>query len=528
VRHAWILLPLLLAGLAVAAWLPFLHRPLSSDESGFLLLSRQWSPGRSLYGSYWVDRPPLLLWLFGLAGHLSPAVVSPVGLTSAGVKVLGAVASGASVLLAGVLGRTLEPRVRHVPAVCSLVAAALLANPMLGMPETDGEVLAAPFVLLGLVCFLGGVRRPWGREAFLATAVAGASATCAALVKQNIVDVFVLVGVLSVLTVLGSRRGRRTMPRTMPRIVPRLGALGVGAVGALAVALTGAALRGTSPAALWDAVVVFRFQASAVIGSSSTGTTTERMTRLWTAFLVSGAAAALLVCAALALLSLRRRATGSLGNAGSVGDAGWSTPGGRAALVWAALAMSAWEIFGAAMGGSYWLHYLTGLVPGLVMLVGLARPTRPGAVLLAAVVAYAMCCSGVTWARHVSRPSSVSADDQVVAYLRSHPGGPGGVVVAFGHPGIVAASGLSSPYEHLWSLPVRVRDPRLTELRQVMAGPSAPQWMVVSGSSLGSWGLDARAADAYLAQHYQDEHSFGDWHIWERRPSVTTAAEVPS
>ena len=41
--------------------MPFLARPLSPDEGGFLLVASQWEPGTSLYGHYWVDRPPLLM-----------------------------------------------------------------------------------------------------------------------------------------------------------------------------------------------------------------------------------------------------------------------------------------------------------------------------------------------------------------------------------------------------------------------------------------------------------------------------------
>ena len=87
-------------------------------------------------------------------------------------------------------------------------------------------------------------------------------------------------------------------------------------------------------------------------------------------------------------------------------------------------------------------------------------------------------------------------------------------MVAFGHPDIVAGSGLSSPYEHLWSLPVRVRDPRLRELSHVMRGADAPRWVVVAGDSLDSWGLDPKTAQEILTRHYVERVAYGDWHIW--------------
>ena len=45
----------------------------SSDEAGFPMVARSWSPSAdSLYGRYWVDRPPVLLaayrWTDGLLG----------------------------------------------------------------------------------------------------------------------------------------------------------------------------------------------------------------------------------------------------------------------------------------------------------------------------------------------------------------------------------------------------------------------------------------------------------------------------
>jgi hypothetical protein len=69
----------------------------------------------------------------------------------------------------------------------------------------------------------------------------------------------------------------------------------------------------------------------------------------------------------------------------------------------------------------------------------------------------------------------------------------------------------------MWSLPVRVRDPRLTELRRVLAGPSAPRWVVVDGPGLGSWALNAGQAQQYLERNYTDQVRYGRWHIWQRR-----------
>jgi hypothetical protein len=145
---------------------------------------------------------------------------------------------------------------------------------------------------------------------------------------------------------------------------------------------------------------------------------------------------------------------------------------------------------------------------------------------LTLAVAYTAAASLVVWVHQVASPPAISPDAQVMSYLRQHAAPTDGVVVGFGHADIVAGSGLQSPYEYLWSLPVRVRDPNLTELRNVMAGPAAPRWIVVAGGSLDSWGLDAAAAQRYLERHYTAQAAYGDWHIWQRQGRVADDAEA--
>lgn len=496
---------LLFAALATTAvWLPFLHRPLTSDESGFVLLAQHWSPGRSLYGDYWVDRPPLLLWLFDLASHLAPTSATAVGVIAPGVKLLGALASGTSVLLVGVLGRQVGPGSRWACRTVVVLAGALLSSPLFGMPETDGEVLAVPFVLLGLVCLVAAMRQRWGRRVIVLAVGAGASAAAAALVKQNVIDVFVFAVVLGVLS-----RGR------VSRLRARVAAFTAGAAGMLGAALAGAWAQGTSAADLWDAIVIFRLQALEVIGSSASEATQQRMTELVVAFLTSGAAPVLVVAAAAVLARMvraRRPVTPA-----SAHPAALNPVESSEVLAWPAVALVGWELCGVVVGGSYWLHYLTGLVPGLVLLVAITRPGPWSRRVLTVAVAYTAAASLAVWVHHVATPVVASPDAQVMSYLREHAQPSDGVVVGFGHPDIVVGSGLQSPYEHLWSLPVRVRDAHLAELQGVLTGPSAPRWLVVAGDSLETWGVDADRAQQYLERHYVEQVSYGDWHIWRRQ-----------
>ena len=147
--------------------------PASADESGFLMVARQWHPGGSLYGDYWVDRPPLLVTLFRV-----PAVLGGV----LALRGLGCVAAATTVVILASTGRLLGGR--RVQVSCAVVAAALLASPLMGTFYVNGELLSAPFVAAGvlagplhprrparrppaaLVCGRGrrsGVRRPAGQ-----------------------------------------------------------------------------------------------------------------------------------------------------------------------------------------------------------------------------------------------------------------------------------------------------------------------------------------------------------------------------
>jgi hypothetical protein len=283
-----------------------------------------------------------------------------------------------------------------------VLAAALLSSPLFGMPETDGEVLAVPFVLLGLVCLVAALRRPWGARVILLGVGAGASGMAAALVKQNVIDVFVFGVVLVVLL-----RGR------VSRLGGRLAAVGAGAAGMLGAAVAGAGARGTSAGGLWDAIVVFRIRAAGVIGSSASEATPQRMTGLIVAFLASGAALVLAVSAATVLartVRVRRQAT----------PAALSPAESAAGLTWPVVALVAWELCGALLGGSYWLHYLTGLLPGLVLMIAIARPGLWSRRVLTVAVAYIAAASLAVWVHHVATPAAVSSDAQVMSYLREH------------------------------------------------------------------------------------------------------------
>jgi hypothetical protein len=484
----------LVAVVALAAGLarlPSLSTPLTPDEGGFLMVAAQWRPGTSLYGDYWVDRPPLLITLLEPVARWSHAGV--------GLHLLGVVAVVASTLLAARLAALLSPGRRWAPVLGAATAAAFLVCPLFGAAtEVDGELLGVPFVLASLVACLTAARdRPRASRAAW-WALAGATAVAAAGVKQSLGDGFVGAATVLVWLVAGRHRSRA---------LEGMIAFGGGALAALVWLLAWAAAHGTEPGPLWDAVVTFRAQAGAVISAAAPGTYGVRAAHLVLAFAASGAPVIMLA----ALLPRRRRPHGE-GTRVPPGTAG--TVDGRLLLV----PLLGWELVTVALGGSYWLHYLIGTVPGLVVATAVVCRHRPRrAVIVALALAWTVGGTVVHDVRTGVGGASAS-DEAVERYLAAHarPGDTG--VVAFGDPVLLQASGLASPYPQLWSLPVRVRDPHLTALTTVLRSPRRPTWLVVDGDSLATWGVDSATAQQVADRRYAQRAVIGDWHLLHLRP----------
>jgi hypothetical protein len=482
--------------LAVAAclgWLPFMARGLSPDEGGLLLVGGQWAPGSSLYGDYWVDRPPVLIGMFAAADGLG----GPWAL-----RTLGVVAVVATVLLAGVIGRLHGPGPTWSVVLPAATAAVFVGTPLFGGSVVSAELLALPFVLAGIAAVLASLTADDRDSALWWAMAAGAAGAAAFMVKQNVVDVFVVV-----LALVAS--GLRPTPDSGRRQSARLRLLGGAACGGLAMTalvLLIAQGRGTSVAELWDAVVVFRGEATGVIMQSGTASTGGRLAGMLVALAFSGAP---VIAGVLAWVARRGLRSPSADRAASHDLRG------------AAWALLAWETFVVLVGGSYWLHYLMGLVPGLVLLAAATAstsaatgPRRSGRT-IATAYGYAACSTlvviGWVHAHPIDRPEA-----PVTSYLNEHARPGDTAVVAFGAANALRTTGLESPYAHLWSLPVRVRDPELHGLADVLAGPDAPTWLVVSGRSLNSWGVDGAAAKPYLRARYDKAATAGRFTVYHR------------
>jgi 4-amino-4-deoxy-L-arabinose transferase-like glycosyltransferase len=460
---------------AGALRLPFVGRPLSPDEAGFLMIARQWGHGSSLYGDYWVDRPPLLVLLFRVAAFTGGEVP---------LRLLGAFAVMATVALAAVLGGQVAPR-RSGPVMGAATTLVLLDSPLFGGLTIDGELLAVPFVLAGLCCIIRashpGVSRRWWL-------LAGVCAMSAGLVKQSLLDVFALAAAVLVWRLLRARRRAALVDGLV---------FAAGALVTLVVILGIAWLHGTTPAGVWDAVVVFRGEASDVIATHASPATGHRARVLVVKWLLSGAP----ILLAVALIR-------------KVGQPQHTD----LPLGWLSGALLGWETLGVLAGGSYWPHYLIGTVPGTVFvlaraLAGGASVRRYGAALVACAVSL-LVTTGYVLVEGMPRPAGVP---EVEAWLQTHthPGETG--VVAWGHAELLANSGLQSPYRELWSLPVRVRDPELRELTRVLSGPDRPTWLIVRGPHLSSWGIDDSLAKPVVDARYAEVTEIGFWRIFHVR-----------
>jgi hypothetical protein len=470
---------------AVGLRLPLLSHPPSPDEAGFLLVGGQWhSGGTSLYGGYWVDRPPLLITLFRIAADAGGLVP---------LRLMGCVATALTILGVATLARQLGGR--RSGGWAALAAGVLLVSPLTGSQSVNGELLAAPFAIWGMVAAAAALRG--GRRAALLAAAAGSALVCSVMVKQNFVDVAVFAVTAGVIALW-----RRELSRARAKAL--VGGLALGVIGAMAVLAVWTLANGTSLSGVYDAMFPFRVEAGRLLSSPANHGSRARFTALLVSWLMCGGA---LVMAAVGWSLWRRRLGGT--------------------VVWALVVTVCFEVASVLAGGSYWNHYLIQLVGPLSVLVGVAagRASRSArAVLLASTVAALIAWSvALPW-------QGVSMDEKVGSAIGTVSTPDDTIVTLYGHSDVVFASGLPSPYPYLWSLPTKARDPQLETLTEVLSGPQAPTWFV-TWSSLSSWGVDSSTASRVLAARYHrvadlDGHTVY-LHNGVRRTTPAISGSVP-
>lgn len=454
---------------AVAAFvlrLPGLTRPIRADEAGFLLVARSWNPQPdSMYGPYFVDRPPALIALF----RLSDQVGGPLF-----IRIVGALACALLVVSAAQVARLVaDDRSARWTA---MAMAAITTNPLINIVAVKGELLGLPFVMAS--CWLALLALKHGSPWYAAGA--GLLAGTALGFKQNLVGGLVFCGVLLIASWLTGKVTRAEFAR--------LSAAGLAgaAVPVLGTALW-ALMEGVHLRTLTYAIYGFRSDATRVIAEGSSHAPTHRA---WIMMSIALAAGLALMIGGF-LVHIR----------GEWADDRVITAATLAILV----------VDGAALvvGASFWKDYLFALLPGTALCVALLarRASRRGramrVVIAGAALSSAACMVG--WLGY-NAAGHQEFDEVHTGEALADAATPVDTLVVFGgRADAQFASGLRSPYRFLWSLPMRTLDPDLTELRGVIEGPDAPTWLV-EWVPFDTWSADGGALLRQAVEERYVEH----------------------
>lgn len=497
----------IVAAVAVLARYPGLIWPLRPDEAGFLLVARNWDPQPgSMFGTYWVDRPPLVIGLVKAADAIGgPYFLRTVAV--AGCFALVLLAADVTRRLAAYGGWSGERAAVWV----AVLTAALVANPMSDSVSAKGEVLGIPVVMASCWAALVALERrsvPW-------SAVSGLLAVTAVGLKQSLVGGLAFGAVL----LLGAALTRRIDGLVFTRLA---GAAVVGASVPVLASIGWAIAAGVDLGTLWYAVVEFRADASRVLAADTSQANEVRAAALLDIALVCGIAATVAWFVLNLPRALRRLPVPTL----------------------AVLVMLLVDVAGVALGGSYWRPYLIQVIPSVALALAVTlvldgrtpargRATRWLRTLAPLVALSAVLHTTVSLAQWTAAAATkdVPGEFYTGESIRSS-SRPGDTLVVYGgRADIQWGAGLPSPYQHLWSLPMRTLDPELDELASVLNGPDAPTW-VVTWVPLDSWDLPGSKIEKALEERYllagKGCGSEGIYRLVEAdRPPLITTCEEP-
>jgi len=438
--------------LALLLRVPHLSTPLGRDEGGLSYIAQHWPGGDgSLYGAYWVDRPPLLILLF------KAAVLG--GDSGVGVRVLGAVAAVALVIGVTLLARAVEgPRAGWI---AGLLAALMSGSVSLGSIFTPGELLAVVPSTFSVLCLVLAHRSRDARFVF----AAGALAVCAALVKQSFLDAGFAGAVFVVASAVADRDVRRRWPL----------AYAAGAAIPLAALLLWLAAAQESIGGFVYTLFGFRLQLLNTLAGSDIPLD-ARFRKLEEPAWESGLTI-VLGAALLGLYCLRKDRV----------------------LVVTWIAWLAAATFGVLGGGSYFAHYLIGLVPVscVAAAVVLARVPLPVCIAVLGAVLWLALPTAREGAQYEAKHPLRRSEVGVARYVREH-ARPGDThYVMYARPNVVYYAGLRHPYPYMWSLMVRAKPGALSELQRLLGSEQRPTWLV-QWQDEARWELDPDGRTARL------------------------------
>jgi hypothetical protein len=455
---------------ALLARLPFLHNETYPDEGGMLVVARDWHTGGPyLYGNLFLARPPLILLIFRIAGDLGGILA---------VRLIGLLLVAIIIAAAGWSGWSLGGRRGAVTA--AVVSAAFMTNPMLGSREVDAETVGLPFALASTAFMLAAHRRPReSRGRGWMILAGGVLAVCALLAKQNLADSLAFGGILIVATGLLEKDARA-------KAVKDLGWFLLGVAIPVLVTVVWAATASAGVHELVYELFGFRAQGGATLFSEPTTAQGNRLDNLTSSLIRSG----IVMIDLVALWLLRRR--------------WWRDP-----VTLALLVMLLMAVVGIIGGGQYWIHYSLGLVPVTALLAAYAVGKIAWPRLLVALVISSVVISayhvGDSW-RNNTAPEDTWVGGSTI-WLDEMKQPDDSMVVLYGQAAIYETSRIRPAYPYMWTLPMRVLDPHLADLRATLAGHEAPTFVLVP-TSLSAWDIDPhQLVEQTLDQHY-------DWLGW--------------
>jgi hypothetical protein len=477
----------LVAGCALAAFLlrfPGLLWPVRPDEAGFTLVARHWHPQPDrLYGDYFVDRPPPIIALIKASDWIGgPLFIRFVA--ALGCVLLVVAAARTAYLLGG-------DRAARWTAVAT---AAVTTNTMIDAVAAKGEILGIPFVVGSFWLALEALRvlPASRRRALLCAFLAGVLGMTAVGLKQNMASGLAFGGAVLLVSAL-----RKEL--SWPDFGRLSGAALAGAAVPLGITVAWCLAVGVRLETLWYAVYGFRSDANDVLSMGSQDGPLYRAGQLAVIFVLTG----MVLIVGWFLVSLpdawRRNAPATAGT----------------------LLVLLVDGAGVVLGGSFWRPYLIGMVPSVVLCAALVAgaPARRGRVMRVSVALAAASCllSTVGWVATnttgVEPPTEIYTGQAIRDV--SEPGDT--IVVYGGRADIVMTSGLESPYEHLWSLPMRTLDPQLDGLSALLASDKRPTWFV-EWVSFSDWDTFGNAHFQTVLEENYELHGDGcGHHIWLRK-----------
>jgi Dolichyl-phosphate-mannose-protein mannosyltransferase len=419
---------------------PYWSVALGRDEGGLSYVAKHWD-GLSLYGDYWVDRPPLLLAMFKVAmlggDH--------------GLRALGAVAAIALIIAITLLARAVAgPRAGRIAAV---LAALMAGSATLGAVYTPGELLASVPSTLSVLCLVLAHHSRRTRYVI----AAGALAVTAVLVKQSFLDAGAAGAAFIVASAVSDREVRIRWPLMYA----------AGAVLPLIATLLWLAVAGVSLSYFVYTMFGFRLDLLHTLASSSIPLQT-RVKHLRIPAWDSGLEL-VLIGALAGLVPLRRD---------------------RVLLVTFTVWLAA-AAFGVLGGGSYFMHYLIELVAvGCVgAAAALANTWMPIRIVAVGAVAWLALTAANDAAVLLDHHKPHRREIAIGHYIRDHARAGDTQYVMYARSNVVYYAGLRQPYPYLWSLMVRVRPGARARLERLFASPERPTWLV-KWQPADRWGLD--------------------------------------